>query len=74
MKETCVLCGCLERQDRALRKHHITYTPEQTILVCDSCYSKIHLGVKFTYLKPPKNERQKLIELKRKKRKEQIEN
>lgn len=28
-------------------KHHISYEPEETILICKSCHSKIHLNDDF---------------------------
>ena len=34
----CCVCGSAEK----LQRHHVQYTPEETIIVCNSCHSLIH--------------------------------
>jgi hypothetical protein len=62
----CAICNVVERSipkyeeyyhldpGRRLIEHHISYLPCIKILVCQGCHNKIHQGIGFENLKPPK--------------------
>jgi len=47
----CEVCK-QTKPDNQLIKHHITYVPEKTIIVCRSCHHKIHRTAQYINLRP----------------------
>lgn len=48
-RQLCELCA---EQKPKLQTHHISYEPEETMDVCQSCHAKIHEGDEYEYLQP----------------------
>lgn len=48
-KQICELCA---QEKAGLVTHHISYSPEETMDVCQRCHAKIHSGDKYEYLQP----------------------
>lgn len=40
-RKPCMICGCYLPQ-KALRKHHISYFPENIVNLCTSCHAAVH--------------------------------
>lgn len=58
----CQVCREKMRRDSLIR-HHISYDPEETILVCRPCHAKIHKAYRWM-LKPPSGESQEYYQRK----------
>ena len=58
LKPICEVCGKKIDLSKEV-KHHISYIPENVILVHASCHNKIHKKNLFPHLKPSKSETDK---------------
>lgn len=50
-QDQCLLCG----QEGNLQTHHIRYSPEKVVSVCQSCQNDIHNKDKYKHLQPEKS-------------------
>jgi len=50
-QDQCLLCG----QEGNLQNHHISYSPEKIISVCQSCQNDIHSEDEYKHLQPEKS-------------------